>query len=437
MGSSAFGNILTEGAFAVVGRLTWRLGMALCFACCLGLMAVHPVWAAEFTVDTVLDGVDTNIGDDQCVNDTVAPGNKCTLRAAIQEANSTVGADTINLPAGTYILSIENQLENAENESATGDLDVTTNIVINGEDAKTTIVAAKADLNDRVFHLVGDEAVLALNRLTVTGGDTTLLVAGTRDGGGILNGGGLFEGFELVVSNSKSPTFGGGIYTIGTKSTVLHSCTINGNAAVGNNEQAGGIWVGQNHSVTLANCTISDNEAESRGGGIVVANNSDLAYILNTTVANNRLLDDPEEGAGIYIGNNTEVQVMSSIFANNFAQGNVANDCDGQFDLLDFSLVEAPSSGCIVAGDGENNSSLLGSADPKLGPLADNGGSLQTHALLEGSLAIDAGSQLLPGSGGRACESTDARGQARPGRVYCDMGAYELPSVLFMPKLKK
>jgi hypothetical protein len=37
-----------------------------------------------------------------------APGNGiCTLRSAIQAANAMAGPDTINLPAGTYNLTIE------------------------------------------------------------------------------------------------------------------------------------------------------------------------------------------------------------------------------------------------------------------------------------------------------------------------------------------
>lgn len=431
----------TQNSASTLARLCWRLCMAIGFVVCLAYLNVQPAWAADFTVDSVLDGVDSDLGDGICLNVTVVAGGACTLRAAIQEANATLAPDTINLPAGTYRLTLENPLDNAEDAAVTGDLDITSNIVIEGSGADVTIVEAKDDLHDRVFHMLGENAVVAFNRLTVRNGNTTELASGTRDGGGILNGGGVLSGFELVVSDSSSPTFGGGIMTIGTTSTVLHRCTINGNAATGSNGRGGGIFLGQNHTMTLANCTISDNEAGSRGGGLDVSNNSQLAYILNTTIANNRLVGDPEEGGGIYIGPNTEVELYSSIIADNTAQGGVDNDCYGQFDVLDFSLVEVPAGGndCILAGDGESNSSLLGSEDPKLGPLADNGGALQTHALLEGSIAIDAGSQLQPGSGGSTCYATDARGKVRPSGDFCDMGAFELEQLLYlyMPKLKK
>ena len=59
-------------------------------------------------------------------------------------------------------------------------------------------------------------------------------------------------------------------------------------------------------------------------------------------------------------------------------------------------------------------------ADPKLGPLRDNGGPTQTIALGTGSAAVD----LIPPASG--CPPTDQRGVARPQGTGCDAGAYEL-----------
>jgi hypothetical protein len=404
------------------------------------LTFIQPALAADFEVDTVLDGEDSDLNDGECHNVTVVAGGACTLRAAIQQANFTPSiADTIILTHGTYILTIENSLNSDEDEAATGDLDITTNIVIEGAGARDTIVEAKEGLNDRIFHLVGDDAVAALNRLTVRNGDVTLLDGGTADGGGILVGGGLLDGYELAVVDNTTANSGGGIMTIGVNSMTLERCTISGNKADGGNASGGGIYHGQNYQMKIVNCTISDNEASSRGAGIDISNNSKLAIIHNTTIANNRLIDDPEHGGGIYINNNTDIEIYSSIIANNTAMGGVANDCYGQIDVLDYSLVEAPAPGnhCIIAGDGESIESYLGSEDPLLGELAYNGGDLQTHALFEESLAVDGGNQLVVGSEDRACYTTDARGQHRPAREYCDMGAYELAEYLFMPKLEK
>jgi CSLREA domain-containing protein len=66
--------------------------------------------------------------------------------------------------------------------------------------------------------------------------------------------------------------------------------------------------------------------------------------------------------------------------------------------------------------------------DPKLGPLADNGGPTQTMALLAGSPAIDL---IAPPCG----TTPDQRGVPRPQGAGCDAGAYEFapPSVTTGP----
>ena len=65
------------------------------------LMATSPAYAAAFTVNSTGDGVDRNLADSVC-DASASRGNQCTLRAAIQEANDTAGADTIrfNIPGG-------------------------------------------------------------------------------------------------------------------------------------------------------------------------------------------------------------------------------------------------------------------------------------------------------------------------------------------------
>lgn len=59
-------------------------------------------------------------------------------------------------------------------------------------------------------------------------------------------------------------------------------------------------------------------------------------------------------------------------------------------------------------------------ADPKLGPLQDNGGPTPTQAIGTNSGALD---QVSPS---RDCTSTDQRGMTRPQRTACDIGAFEL-----------
>ena len=74
--------------------------------------------------------------------------------------------------------------------------------------------------------------------------------------------------------------------------------------------------------------------------------------------------------------------------------------------------------GFTAAGD-------LQSTNPLLGPLADNGGGTDTHAIAALSPARDA-------ANGQLCPPADQRGVARPQFAGCDIGAFEL-SFLAMP----
>ena len=58
-------------------------------------MVASPVWAATFTVNRAADTPDANLANAACDVNASQQGNQCTLRAAIQEANDTNGADEI------------------------------------------------------------------------------------------------------------------------------------------------------------------------------------------------------------------------------------------------------------------------------------------------------------------------------------------------------
>ena len=69
------------------------------------------------------------------------------------------------------------------------------------------------------------------------------------------------------------------------------------------------------------------------------------------------------------------------------------------------------------------NGGSLNNTDPRLGPLANNGGPTLTMALLPGSPAIDAGDNV-------SAPSSDQRGISRPVGAFADIGAYEFTAVL-------
>ena len=86
--------------------------------------------------------------------------------------------------------------------------------------------------------------------------------------------------------------------------------------------------------------------------------------------------------------------MSNTIIANNVDAGGEAPDCTGQISSQGYNLVQNPAGCALIGGPGD-----ITGEDPKLGPLANNGGPTQTRALLRGSPAIDAGNPAPPGSG--------------------------------------
>src|ERR687896_1310485 len=86
----------------------------------LSLAAPAPADAAlPFTVNNPRDEVDTNPGNGLC--QTFSGPGQCSLRAAIQEANASIGADTIIIEPGVYELEVPTLNEDLPE---TGDYDI-------------------------------------------------------------------------------------------------------------------------------------------------------------------------------------------------------------------------------------------------------------------------------------------------------------------------
>ncbi len=173
----------------------------------------------------------------------------------------------------------------------------------------------------------------------------------------------------------------------------------------------------------------------SNGGGIFAFGNYFYfppIAIHNTTVAGNHSQAATGGGLYIYYG---DLDVSNSIVSGN--TGNASPDdiqWMGYYDLtfdVNHSLVQTTAG---LSYTGGNN---VTGVDPLLGPLADNGGPTQTHALLTGSPAIDAGDPTAM-SGGSMTPDFDQRGELFPrvvdgdgdGIARIDMGAFELQSMV-------
>ncbi len=150
-----------------------------------------------------------------------------------------------------------------------------------------------------------------------------------------------------------------------------------------------------------------------RGGAFygagIESSNGNIALI-NTTVIRNHGVNCVT-GMKIYTSDYDFAEIRNSIVAEN-SRWNCPVNGTSLATSLGNNLVDDTSCGFTEPTD-------LVVADAMLGPLQDNGGPTETHDLLPGSPAIDAGSMDCPPP------DTDQRGVARPQGTACDIGAVE------------
>jgi predicted outer membrane repeat protein len=239
-------------------------------------------------------------------------------------------------------------------------------------------------------------------------------------------GGGVYVNFGSATLSggqirSNTASVGGGVYV------DFGSATLNGGQIISNTATSGGggVYVGFNGSATLSGGQVFSNTATNDGGGIY---NSGALSLANTTVSGNTASN---RGGGIY-NLATSVLTYTTVASNTAASGgrgidraggtvllkntivayNGTTNCSGGVTSNDYNLDSGNTCGFSALHDQPNT-------DPLLGPLADNGGDTLTHALLEGSPAIDKGTCV-------AGITTDQRGVTRPQTGKCDIGAYEV-----------
>ena len=151
----------------------------------------------------------------------------------------------------------------------------------------------------------------------------------------------------------------------------------------------------------------------------------------NLTIAGNTA--DPNvnggDGGGIFV-DGSGFNISNSIVAGNVdaSPGAETPDCVATLaSSLGHNLI-GNSTGCNFAGSngGPQTGDVLDPPyGPGLGALQSNGGVTQTHALLAGSPAIDAGNPAPPDNIAPACATADQRGTVRPVGARCDIGAFE------------
>ena len=365
----------------------------------------------------------------------------CTLREAVVTANVVTGTDRVLLRGReTYRLSIPGD----EDDGLTGDLDVTdpTKFKVRGP-GKATVDANEID---RVFSIFDETKI------------SELVIRDGQAGGG--GGIGVFAG-ELLLTRSKvsgnDASQGGGL-GVGAPTTIKNS-TISGNDATASLlGEGGGILASA--EITIVNSTVSGNDATYTGGGLTggpditikgstfsrntsgdeggaIRMNESPMVITNSTFSGNRA---DGEGGALWLEGGMTANAVTIVRNRADADNTGGGSGGGIYDpvspyLLSNSILAlnevgltgsgpncgglaVPSAGYNIHGNLNGCTWNSGPGDfganPKVSPLANNGGPTQTAALKAGSPAI-----------GRAGNSAPPRDQRGVKRKNPDIGAYE------------
>lgn len=247
------------------------------------------------------------------------------------------------------------------------------------------------------------------------GAPVTATLTGTDAGSNFAdeNAGAIGAGGDLTIiggtiSGNNSNLSGGAIGLFGGNLDLVDSL-MTGNIA---SDRGGAIFLFGYGDVAAENSTISENMAGTNGGAI--ANTYGSVHLSNSTLTANTA---GSSGGGIWFRYAYyTLSLESTIVAGNTVNSNAddifapGNTVGGSHDL-------------VMAASGVDLPADTIMSDPMLMPLADNGGPTLTHALADGSPAIDAGSNPL-------ALSTDQRGDGfeRVSGAAADIGAFEVQS---------
>lgn len=255
------------------------------------------LFAATFNVNSTQDAVDANPGNGVCAT----AAGECTLRAAIQEANTDAAADTIELPAGIYELNLFGL---SEEDAATGDLDIKSPLTINGADKDTTIIDGL--FADRIFN-IKEPFPFFLSNLTIRNGNEP------GAGGAIYNEREQrITATEVLFINNYADT-GGVIFTAGP--ATITDCMFRNNAANSASEMY--ITYGNSSPVSVTGTSFMNGSSLSLGVVFISNNNGPV------TISNSEVIDNTSQSSGIvYVSNGSgDLDITGSEFTGNTSNG--------------------------------------------------------------------------------------------------------------------
>lgn len=394
----------------------------------LCLLMQEPVWAAG----TVTDCSETNL------RAAIAGGGTVTFACdgTIVLSNSiSIDTKTVLDASGHRVTISGNNAVQVFKVGSDGDLTLSNLVIANGRVAGAAASSYSVDGGSVGGGALANEGVLNLVNCTFTNNSAV-------GGAGLIYSGYYFG----AAGDAGGKGAGGAVWNAGL--LLASGCTFAGNSAVGGDGGIGSSGYALPYSpgfpggaggdgaggalfncatARLVNCTLAFNISQGGAGGLGgwgykmspdyppgpngpngspglsvggIYDASGQSYLTNCTIVFN-------SGSGIWTTGTNGTKLINTLLAENSPGGN------GSGTMTDLGHNLSSDATCAFTNAGSMNNTY-----PLLGPLANNGGSTLTVALLPGCRAIDAGDTA-------AAPPTDQRGVARPFGMAADIGAYE------------
>jgi hypothetical protein len=405
----------------------------------LTLMGVTAIaQAATFEVTTSHDFVDLNLADGSCSGEPANPG--CSLRAAIQNANSSAGLDVVIVPSGVYALTLSGY---NEDDAQTGDLDVRDTLMIQGQGSTQPII--DGEYRDRVFDIHSSPTAttkLIIQNLTIQNGIASFDMP--PNGGGILVREHSLLRASRCLLQSNGAQFGGAISAREGSYVELSQCHLAGNwiyGVEGFDITGGGTALHSHRSSVVINQSSFVHNGSLFSGSVIYTDFGHLS-IENSTISNNAGTGVYPESSNVSLRNTTianqtgygfrayaPTPMVVVTMKNSIITNSGMADCDfsaaAQGDLLGPNLDSDGSCALDAASGG------LSMLDPMLDSLNYTSYGVAYRLPSLTSPAIDSASLLPLDSEWAACTWVDQLQQTRnrdgdgDGDARCDLGAIE------------
>lgn len=336
-----------------------------------------------------------------------------TAFATIQSAVDAIDdGGTVHVANGTYT-------EGAK-------IDIAKSLTLQGDGAPSTILSG-SDVHPVI------ETTGALNDIVIQGFAITRgFSEGENSGGAGIRCQSNLTINDCAIHNNLARNGGGGIYHASQTTTLtINRCTLSNNTASNDPISAAGIGGAILNLGTLVinNSTLSGNYARNDGGAINSQTSSAVVVINHSTIVAN---NSDDIVGGVYFTGGS-VTLNNSIVAGNTANSgaDLRTGLASTFQGVNFignitNLASFRPGTDLTFEAGQTLADLL------VTTLSNNGGPTLTHALVDGSPAIDGGADsTIP-----ADLTTDQRGVSRIIEGAVDIGAFELgPNVFFVHQL--